>query len=514
MAGSHSKTKGEAESQATTNTAEIHTTLTTAVLPPPRRPDLTRIRTETLTITLPSSSSALHPRRESDQISYSASTASTSASAQTRDPKDTSSGVLRNPSIQIPGLDILKTMTRLELLSQAEEDDLHAKRLLNIEEKPFKRIQKRLLAPTNPIQEYLRRRPVDANTATTNKNGSTISDEETPSQNEDSPTSPTDPGPSSQIQQSLKTLESFRHATLHDFSALTTSLARLQFLLTSNTKERDRYATQATNISEQHTSTRENTTSLRLRLSEARDQLQARKEYDVLAEKVLYVNGKVGGEKAKTREELTRDSDRLRSEIEELEREGEDLQSQWRDRRQALGNVIVEAGRLRRVVHGEPEQVETEIEIENENENEVEEDKNEDGRSDIPEGEDAEDGEEKTTREDEDDNLLGVTDREGATSNVGTPRPMDDGGSTPMPNAGESGALTPLPTTQESGGMTPWSTAGDEDVANGSGLKNEVSGRLEDAEMVEPQVAGVPELKVGDADKAEIEVDVSEMDTS
>lgn len=48
-------------------------------------------------------------------------------------------------------------MSSFTILSQADEDDLHAKRLLNIEEKPYKRVQKRLLAPTNPIQLYLRR---------------------------------------------------------------------------------------------------------------------------------------------------------------------------------------------------------------------------------------------------------------------------------------------------------------------------------------------------------------------
>ncbi|KAK2861413.1 hypothetical protein FQN49_004218, partial [Arthroderma sp. PD_2] len=42
-------------------------------------------------------------------------------------------------------------MEHYSLLDQTEEDGLHKSRLLNVEEKPFKRITKRLLAPNSLI---------------------------------------------------------------------------------------------------------------------------------------------------------------------------------------------------------------------------------------------------------------------------------------------------------------------------------------------------------------------------
>ena len=395
-------------------------------------------------------------------------------------------------------------MSKFTLLPPAEEDELHARRLLNIEEKPFKRIQKRLLAPSNPFQEYLRRAPVD---------GAPPHDETAVSDEEQQPA----PKTQEETELYLQHLSSFTHQTLHDFSALTTSLARLQFLLTSNERERTRYTAQVSSITTQHAAIRANTSALRTRLADARSQLATRKTYDALAEKVLWVDGRVGGVRAKTREDLGRESEKLRNEIEELEREGVELKSQWADRKEALDGVISEAGRLKRVVRGEPEHVEEEKGG----------DEDGDGRSEV----DGDDGEqEQKRREDEDDGMLGTGDqgREAGTSNAGTPRPMDmdDGGATPLPEARESGAATPLPTAQESGGRTPRSTLGDGEGGftprpttgeAGSGLKNEMQtgddddGDVDMANGPEHQTAAdLPEVKVDDAEKAEVD----EMETS
>ncbi|KFZ00691.1 hypothetical protein V501_10534, partial [Pseudogymnoascus sp. VKM F-4519 (FW-2642)] len=46
-------------------------------------------------------------------------------------------------------------MASFQLLGQREEDELHKTRILNIEEKPFKRITKRLLAPGSLISTPL-----------------------------------------------------------------------------------------------------------------------------------------------------------------------------------------------------------------------------------------------------------------------------------------------------------------------------------------------------------------------
>lgn len=347
-------------------------------------------------------------------------------------------------------------MSTFTTLSQADEDDLHAKRLLNIEEKNYKRIQKRLLAPTNPIQTYLRR----PTTATSPSDENTTSDadaEDTIQTSNDIPNGSSAAHFSSQEspETHLKTLQTFTHQTLHDFSALTTSLARLQFLLTSNISERDRYTSQTTTITSQHSEITSETAALRSRLDEARSRLEQRKQYDELAKKVLFVNGR-DGVRSKTREELGRESERLRSEIEELEREGEELKGQWRERRETLGRVNGETERLRRVVRGEPEVVERDND----------ETRSDDGGEDEEQGEKRREEDEGNTHQhrhgddhhdqDHDDEMLGVDGRDGgaSNSNAGTPRPLDDA-PTPVAVAvaGESGGMTPLP----GGGLTPMS---------------------------------------------------------
>lgn len=495
MATAMRNKSGSQEKAITTSTTDTDTNTAQ-----PRRPDLTRIQTDTA----PSLQTGI--RRDSDQLLYSGSTHSAKSTKTSQPEPAPAAAPSKERNFSIPGLVISKSMSKFALLPPTEEDELHAKRLLNIEEKPFKRIQKRLLAPSNPFQEYLRRTPVDA-PSNTRGNGEVVSDEDTADTNGTTVTATEQPKTQEEADVYLKQLETFSHQTLHDFSALTTSLARLQFLLTSNEKERERYANQVNSITEQHGTIRTNTSELRTRLSEARDQLAVRKTYDTLAEKVLWVDGKVGGEKAKTREELGRESEKLKAEIEELEREGSELKGQWTDRREALQSVIDEAGRLRRVVRGEPEHVEEEKREE------------EDGRSEI----DGEDDEQKR-REDEDEGMLGASDRdrEGG-STVGTPRPLDDGGATPMPEARESGAMTPLPTTQESGGRTPRSTAGDVEAGGftprpataegGSALKNETQAGDDDVDMAslsEQHSLDVPEVKVDDAEKAEVD----EMETT
>ncbi|KAK5940797.1 hypothetical protein PMZ80_007214 [Knufia obscura] len=489
--GSEAEVTTAAPAQTTNNDNDIG----------PRRPDLSRIQTDPIG---PETSTHPSTRRESDQLIYSGSTHSAkSTKSSSSSTKPSSQTQLPHPPKQratsIPGLVITKSMSKFSLLPPNEEDDLHARRLLNIEEKPFKRIQKRLLAPSNPIHEYLRRIPVDGslNTSATG-NGETVSDEETT-------TTPTQPKPQEEISLYKKQLENFSNQTHHDFSALTTSLARLQFLLTSNEKERSRYTEQVSSITSQHGAIRNNTSELRSRLTEAREQLAKRKGYDMLAEGVLWVDGRVGGERAKTREELRRESEKLRGEIEELEREGSELKGQWVDRREALGAVIGEAGRLRRVVRGEPEVVE------------------EDDRKEDEDGSSVIDGEEETKRRDDedenqeqDDGMLGAGDRDREASNAGTPRPMDDGGATPLPER-ESGGMTPLPTTQESGARTPRSMAGDDaggftprptTAEGGSALKNEMTTGDDDVDMsniAEQQGLDVPEAKVDDAEKAEVD---------
>lgn len=424
-------------------------------------------------------------------------------------------------------------MSTFTLLSQAEEDDLHAKRLLNIEEKPYKRVQKRLLAPTNPIQTFLRQQPTSLTTTrSSDENATSDADIDGSIAQEDAPNGGDVHPEQSQEDTEIysKQLRTFTHQTLHDFSALRTSLARLQFLLNSNAAERDRYSSQTTTITSQHAQITSETTELRSRLEEARSRLEQRKAYDELARKVLYVNGRDGA-RSKTREELRRESERLRNEIEELEREGEELKGHWKDRREALARVNLETERLRRVVRGEPEVVERE---DGEDGDEV---RTEDGEGEE-QGEKRREEDEQTQLQQRDgddhhddhheDDMLGTAERDrdvgGSMSNAGTPRPMDDAPTpTAGPVTGENGGMTPLPT----GAMTPLSVADHEEeeasprygnVANGSGLKQEVhyAGESEDegdVSMADQQIEtklDVPEVIVHEeASEKAGEMDVS-----
>ena len=147
--------------------------------------------------------------------------------------------------------------------------------------------------------------------------------------------------------------------------------------------------------------------------------------------------------RSSSREELGLACDKLKNEIEELEREGDEIKSAWKERRQVLNDVVSEAGRLRRVVRGEPEHGPTEPD---------------DGDADSEAGSHAgDDGEgDPLRREDEEDGLLQVQEMEDvpfATSNAGTPRPMDLDVPTPLPNLQES-----------SGGHTPRSAVADIEV--------------------------------------------------
>lgn len=364
---------------------------------------LTRIKIEDIT-----------DRRDSSALDYTSKTPKTSIAEQ-----------------QTPTMSTTSTFT---LLDQQAEDELHPQRLLNIEQNPFKRVQKRLLQPTNPIHEFLRRTPTEE----------VVSEPEEPSSlTEDS---------------SLKTLSVFQQSTLHDFTSLIHSLARLQFLLNSNAAERTRYAAQASTITAQHSTIRAETTALRTRLSHAREQLQVRKGYDVHAEKVLWVDGRVGGVKSKTREELGRESEKLRAEIEELEREGDELNAQWVERRMGLGEVKVHTARLRRVVRGE-----VEVEL-----GQDEESEDEQGRDE----------------EDETGHVLG-----GSASQVGTP--VDAG--TPLPTILEpetetesvAGALMP-DVDHEMEASTP--------EFSGSGLKHEIQREpsadvdMAESNLIEPEM--------------------------
>jgi hypothetical protein len=96
-------------------------------------------------------------------------------------------------------------MSSWDLLDEKGESELHKSRLLNVEEKPFKRITKRLSSISAIVSSAIQ-------SDTTNQNGGQTSS-------------------SAQLQEDLT----------FDFAAFDSSIARFQFLHDANERERERY---------------------------------------------------------------------------------------------------------------------------------------------------------------------------------------------------------------------------------------------------------------------------------
>jgi len=255
---------------------------------------------------------------------------------------------------------------------------------LNVEEKPFKRITKRLLTPnsliyTPPVLPLTP--PPDASAA--------------------------DEAAASHEYERLTQVEErrqWREDVLLDFAAFESSIVRIQFLLTSNVKERERYAAEKLKILTTAQAVKENTAELHTQLEEAHKTLALRKTYDELAEKIT--NNRL----LRPREDQNANLEKLNAEIADLERESREYAHTWSERRDQFGRIIEEGMQLRRLIRDEKEEVER--------------------REGMEEREEGEEGEVGTQR--------------GDGSNVGTPRP-------------EAGGATPMHVSQETEGSNPGS---------------------------------------------------------
>ncbi|KAL8651621.1 MAG: hypothetical protein Q9226_004622 [Calogaya cf. arnoldii] len=223
-------------------------------------------------------------------------------------------------------------MTSYALLDQADEDSFHKSRLLNVEEKPFKRITKRLLAPTSLVA-------VPPTLPPTPPPDASAADEAAAAHQV-------------QKQQQLDSHRQWREDALLDFAAFESSIIRIQFLLTSNIRERERYAAEKLKIQSTAQAVRDNTSELRVQLEEAQKTLALRKEYDLLAEKIT------SNRLLKPRAEQHANLDKLNEEIAELERESQEYAQTWSERREQFGKIIEEGMQLRRLIRDEKEEVE------------------------------------------------------------------------------------------------------------------------------------------------------------
>lgn len=206
--------------------------------------------------------------------------------------------------------------TSWNLLDAEGESELHKTRLLNVEEKPFKRITKRL----NTLSSLTL--PADAQT----------------------PNHPLPADPRSKLEQLKEDL------TL-DFAAFDSTITRLQFLHHANIRERDRYTADQHRILAECQSVRENNTRLREQLETAQATLAQRKKFDELAEKIT------SNRLLRPREDQITNLAKLEEECRELERESETYSETWRERREQFNRIMEEGMLLRRQIRDEKEEV-------------------------------------------------------------------------------------------------------------------------------------------------------------
>lgn len=279
------------------------------------------------------------------------------------------------------------------LLDDKEENELHKSRLLNVEEKPFKRITKRL----NTLHTHTLARARQEPTPPPETNG--VAQQQQQHQRDDTPSTGSDA--------SLDLPQLKEDITL-DFAAFDSSIARLQFLLTANERERERYTAERQRITTTSQSVRENTAHLRGQLEQARATLEQRRKFDVLADAIT------SNAALRTRGEQAANLRKLQDEIAELEAEREAYGVTWHERREQFARIMDESMRLRRLIRDEKEEVERREGM----------DDDEAGGTPRPSGMGSREGSPRA-----EDRLAPKSGAE--SGDAGTPRPVSAGGRTP-----------------------------------------------------------------------------------
>ncbi|CAK7566909.1 MAG: hypothetical protein SEPTF4163_004863 [Sporothrix epigloea] len=228
-----------------------------------------------------------------------------------------------------------------QLLDPRDEEELFKSRLLNVEEKPFKRITKRLatlsrVVATAGVQQEQTPPPET-------EGGETIEDTENLENS----------GTESDRSRLLAEIAQLREDVTLDFAAFDASIARLQFLAAANARERARYAERRITIEDTCRNVRDEVlVSLRSQLESARATLQQRQVFDALADRIT---------SSKTlwqRPEQQATIDKLEDECQQLQRESEAYTATWRERKQQFARIMDESMRLRRLIRDEKDEVE------------------------------------------------------------------------------------------------------------------------------------------------------------
>ncbi|KAI0391978.1 Tho complex subunit 7-domain-containing protein, partial [Xylariaceae sp. FL0594] len=208
------------------------------------------------------------------------------------------------------------------LLEEREETELHKTRLLAVEERPFRRLTKRLVAPgafTNPTPSKKLATPPP----------------EGPDGDASTPTSPS---------LSSEEITALKEDIVLDFAAFDSAIARLQLLSRANAAEREHYASTRLRILSTMDSVRESNAELHSRLASARETLARRRTFDELADKIT------SNRMLRTRAEQGVNLAKLAEECEELRRESEAYADTWRERRAQFERLVDEGRRLRALI--------------------------------------------------------------------------------------------------------------------------------------------------------------------
>ncbi|KAK7744777.1 hypothetical protein SLS62_010010 [Diatrype stigma] len=234
--------------------------------------------------------------------------------------------------------------TQFGLLEEREEGELHKIRLLNVEEKPFKRVTKRLVAPgafTNPSTTKLPTPPPENGSGSGNGGNAETQGENSNNNNN-----------ANTAQLSAADIESLKEDITLDFAAFDSAIARLQLLASANGAERERYAADRVRILGTMDGVRASNGQLRRDLEAARETLARRRRFDELADRIA------ANRMLRPRAEQRQNLRKLADECAELERESADYGATWRERRGQFGRLVDEGVRLRALIRDEKEEVE------------------------------------------------------------------------------------------------------------------------------------------------------------
>lgn len=315
-----------------------------------------------------------------------------------------------------------------QLLDPEDENQLHKSRLFSIEEKPFKRITKRLATITQLANSKLRQTatpPPETTTAhkpTEASDGEQQEDQQQQNQQVDTEDASNNNSSSSDAIDFAQLKEDI---TL-DFAALDSTIGRLQFLQSANTAQRARYAAERLTIHATCTRVRDNTTHLRTQLLAAQATRAQRDAWDVRARAILeHSNKALQEERGKASTNIAK----LEAECATLEAESEAYAETWRERRAQFSRIMEESMRLRRLIRDEKEEVERREGMDDEDKDEVE----------------------QSSEQQQLQQQQQTTPRPGSASGNATPRPEVGGGLVVVKSGGES---TPA-ASGSMGGRTP-----------------------------------------------------------